>query len=94
MCPRADSMKRAALNIVQTLETLRSSHNTRGAYSMTGRTNALYTVVRPAGVSMWAALFRTPARWRARVVTEQGRHRTPSQGGAQEFCTGKHEKVS
>ena len=33
---------------------------------MTGRTNALYTVVRPAGVRMWAALFRTPSPCHAR----------------------------
>ena len=26
-------------------------------------------------------------------VLGQGCHRTPSQGGAQEFCTGKHENV-
>ena len=26
-------------------------------------------------------------------MVRQGRHRTPLQGGAHEFCTGKHEKV-
>ena len=45
--------------------------HTRGAYSMTGRRNALYTVIQPAGVSMWAALFRTQSHWRVRVATER-----------------------